>query len=257
MKLKIFTVSIVLIAALALGACQPKAESTSLDGTSWNLVELNGQSVLEDASVTLNFDGESLTGNDGCNHFGGSFTIDGNKLSIGDDLMSTLMACEGPIMQQAGEVTQALRETQSFKVENDQLILMDESNNKVAVFQLQSQELAGSSWLVSYVNTGSSEGVVSSSSIQAAQQTLLFDKDGKISGNAGCNDYFANYKVNGSGLLFSAIGSTKMFCGEGLMAEETAFLAALEKASSYHITANSLQIFAEDDTTLISLSRQE
>jgi heat shock protein HslJ len=39
------------------------------------------------------------------------------------------------------------------------------------------------------------------------------------------------------------------------MAEESAFLAALQEAATYKITGGSLQIFAADDNTLISLSR--
>ena len=39
------------------------------------------------------------------------------------------------------------------------------------------------------------------------------------------------------------------------MAEETAFLAALENAASYQITGNTLQMLDSDDNTLISLTR--
>jgi len=74
------------------------------------------------------------------------------------------------------------------------------------------------------------------------------------SGNAGCNNYFGTYQVEGNTLTFNEIGSTKMFCGDGLMAEESAFLTALQEATAYKITSGSLQIFAADDSTLISLS---
>lgn len=250
-----FLLVILTLTTLALAACQPQA-SASLSGT-WVLIELNGNPVKSDANIILVLDDSTISGSDGCNHLGGTYSIDGEKFSVGDDLVSTLMACEDGIMQLASEYTQALLESAKFKLADNQLQLLDEEGSVLAIFEAQSQELAGTSWLANFVNTGSSEGVVSSSSIQAAQQTLLFDNDGKISGNAGCNDYFANYEVNGSNLSFSAVGATKMFCGEGLMAEETAFLAALEKAASYRINGNSLQIFAADDSTLISFSRTE
>lgn len=245
-----------MIATFALAACQPKA-SSSLKGTSWILMELYGQPALSDTTITLNLNGDTLTGNDGCNHYGGSYTSKGDSFSIGEDLMGTLMACEETIMTQASDYTSALRKANKFKITDNRLHLLDENGNSLAVFEAQSQELAGTSWLATFVNTESSEGVVSSSSIQAAQQTLSFSNDGKISGNAGCNEYFANYEIDSNKLSFSAIGSTKMFCGDGLMAEETAFLLALEKAASYRISADSLQIFAADDTTLISFSRAE
>ncbi len=247
---------IMLIATFTLAACQPKA-SASLEGTSWILVELNGKPVLSDTTTTLNFNGDTITGNDGCNHYGGSYTSKGDAFSIGEDLMGTLMACEETIMTQAGDYTSALRKASKYNISENRLQLLDENGNTLAIFETQSQVLAGTSWLATFVNTESSDGAVTSSSIQAAQQTLSFAKDGKISGNAGCNDYFANYEVDGNKLSFSAIGSTKMFCGDGLMAEESAFLSALEKAASYRITGDSLQIYAADDTTLISFSRTE
>jgi len=245
-----------MIASFALAGCQQIA-SSSLENTSWILVELFGQPVLSGTTITLNFNGDTFTGNDGCNHYGGSYTNKGDSFSIGEDLMGTLMACEEVIMTQASDYTSALLKASKYNITDNRLHLLDENGTTLVIFEIQSQELAGTSWLASYVNTGSSDGVVSSSSIQAAQQTLSFTYDGKISGNAGCNDYFANYEVNGSDLSISAIGSTKMFCGDGLMAEETAFLAALEKAASYRINADSLQIFAADDSTLISFSRTE
>jgi len=244
---------IMIIATFALTACQPKA-STSLEDTSWILAELNGQPVLSGTTITLNINGETLSGNDGCNHYGGSYTSKADSFSVGEDLMGTLMACEETIMTQASDYTSALLKASKYSITENRLHLLDDNGNSLAVFELQSQELAGTSWLATFVNTESSDGVVSSSSIQAAQQNLSFSNDGKISGNAGCNDYFANYEVAGGKLSISAIGSTKMFCGEGLMTEETAFLAALEKAASYRISADSLQIFAADDSTLVSFS---
>jgi heat shock protein HslJ len=249
-----FLISLIILTALTLSACQAQA-SNPLEGTSWILVELNGKPVLSGTTVTLDLNGSTLTGTDGCNHMGGSYTSTDDSFSVGEDLMSTLMACEGAIMTQAGEYNEALRQANSYQLAGDQLSLLDADGKILAVFSAQSQELAGSSWLASYVNTGESNGVVSSSSIMAAQQTLMFDNEGKISGNAGCNNYFGTYRADGNSLTFSEISFTEMFCGDGLMAEESAFLAALQEAATYKITGGSLQIFADDDSTLISLSR--
>ncbi|MDO9084845.1 MAG: META domain-containing protein [Anaerolineaceae bacterium] len=248
-----FLISLIIITTLTLSACQAQSSNT-LEGTSWILVELNGKPILSETTVTLDLNGSTLTGNDGCNHIGGSYTSTGDSFSVGEDLMSTLMACEGAIMTQAGEYNEALRQASSYHLADNQLSLIDTDGKILAVFSAQSQELAGTSWLASYVNTGESDGVVSSSGIQAAQQTLVFDNQGKISGNAGCNNYFGTYQVEGNTLTFQEIGSTKMFCGDGLMAEESAYLAALQEAATYKITGGSLQIYAADDTTLVSLS---
>lgn len=246
---------IILIAVIALSACAPKA--TSLANTSWTLVEVNGNPSLSNTTVSLNFNGNKLTGNDGCNLFGGSYESDGNKLSIGDDLMGTLMACMDDIMLQANDFNKALGQTATFKIDNNRLSLFAVDGSLLAVFDQVSQELAGTSWLATFVSSESENTAVTSSDIQAAQQTITFDQSGNINGNAGCNSYFGTFEVDGSSLSIKNLGWTEMFCGESLMAQETAYLAALEKADSYHINASSLQILAADGSTLISFTPQK
>ncbi len=248
-----FLLVVLTLTSLVISACQPQ-QSASPIGI-WNLIELNGNVVPSDTNIHMILDENRLSGNDGCNHFGGSYTTEGNSFSVGKDLMSTLMACEGPIMQRADEFNKALQTSTKYQLTGNQLQLLDENGKVVAVFEAQSQDLAGTSWLATFVMSETPQDAVSSGSIQAAQQTLAFDQEGKLNGNAGCNDYFADYTVDGSSLSIGAIGSTEMFCGEGLMAEETAFLTALENAASYQITGNTLQMLDSDDNTLISLTR--
>lgn len=255
MRLRKFGVLVVLVAALIISACQPKESAPSLAGTSWILVELYGQSVLSDVSVSLNFDGQSISGNDGCNSFGGSYTTDGNSFSVGDDLMSTLMACEDAIMQQAGKFTQALIATDTYKIDEGRLILVDESGNNLAVFKPVSQELSGTSWTVTFVNNNTSDTGVVASSDTIIEQTIAFDAEGEFNGNAGCNSYFGNYEVEGNELSLDAIGSTKMACPEEVMKAETDYLAALEKADTYQIMGYSLQILDADGNILVTFTK--
>jgi heat shock protein HslJ len=85
---------------------------------------------------------------------------------------------------------------------------------------------------------------------------MTFDQEGQLNGNAGCNDYFASYKVDGNKLTISDSGATLKLCEEDVMAEETAFLAALNKVVSYQITGNSLQVRDAEDNILIAFTRK-
>jgi len=103
-----------------------------------------------------------------------------------------------------------------------------------------SGELQGQLWnLVSYLNSaGAITSVVLDSHITAEF------KDGRLSGNSGCNNYFASYQVNGNAIQISGAGGTEMFCNEpeGVMDQETAYLKALALAASYQISGGQLQI---------------
>ena len=64
--------------------------------------------------------------------------------------------------------------------------------------------------------------------------TLQFDAvAGRVSGTGGCNRYFAEAVVRDRKLTISAIGATRMACPAPAMAEESAYLAALERATGY------------------------
>ncbi len=252
-KLK-FLLAVAMVSTLFLAACQPQ-QSASPEGT-WLLTELNGNPVPLDANIYMIVDSDRLSGNDGCNQFGGSYTRDGNSFSVGDELMSTLMACEGPIMQRADEFNNALQDSAQYKITNKQLQLLAKGGKVLAVFEAQSQELTGTSWLATFVLTESSDDASSLSSVQAAQPTMTFDQEGQLNGNAGCNDYFASYKVDGNKLTISDSGATLKLCEEDVMAEETAFLAALNKVVSYQITGNSLQVRDAEDNILIAFTRK-
>jgi heat shock protein HslJ len=74
--------------------------------------------------------------------------------------------------------------------------------------------------------------------------TAAFDREGQLSGNAGCNHYFAAYTAKDYQVSITGIGSTKMFChGPGVMEQESAFLADLQKASSFRVSEAFLKIY--------------
>jgi heat shock protein HslJ len=102
--------------------------------------------------------------------------------------------------------------------------------------------LAGTRWSVTNFNTGM--GAVAGL-IPGTQISLDFDTAGRITGNAGCNTYFANYRVGASSsLTVDAPGAGKILCEtpEGVMQQEQQYLAALRSAATFQISGNQLQI---------------
>ena len=76
-----------------------KVSATELDGTSWTLLELNGdQPALADSEVTINFRDGEVAGSGGCNSYTGSFSVDEVNpfvMTIGP-LAATRQACPDP-----------------------------------------------------------------------------------------------------------------------------------------------------------------
>ena len=95
-----FVAVFVVLLILAACAAEPPASlarishPTTLAGTTWRLLSIQGRAVPAIPELTLAFQGDRLSGNGGCNSFGGQFTYEpatGGLALTG--LLSTMRAC--------------------------------------------------------------------------------------------------------------------------------------------------------------------
>ncbi|MFA7198086.1 MAG: META domain-containing protein [Methanoculleus sp.] len=219
-----------------------------LTGTDWVLETYNANntvsSVIAGTTVTVTFapDG-NVTGNAGCNHYGGQYSLDGGNLAI-SSLFSTLMYCETPgVMEQESAYLTLLANVTSFRVEGDRLTLTDADGTDLLFFvqapEVPPAPLVGTEWMLESYSS-SNESV--SSVIAGTTVTATFSPEGKVTGNAGCNSYGADYVLDGAKMTISPPISTKMYCGEpeGVMAQENTYLNLLPSVSSYRVEGNRL-----------------
>jgi len=110
--------------------------------------------------------------------------------------------------------------------------------------------LAGTRWDVLNYNNG----LALTTLIAGSYITLDFGADGQVSGNAGCNNYFASYQVSGNNITIGQPSSTSLFCAEpeGVMEQEAEFLAALQTAATFRITGDTLEIRSADQIAIIA-----
>jgi heat shock protein HslJ len=216
------------------------AGANRLAGTNWQLTTLNNQSPIDGTTISLDFASTTEAGGtNGCNRYGTTYEAGRIRMSFGP-AFETSMACPPEIMAQAQSYMEALAATTFFSLTADQLRLFDENLTMMAEFAPASSALAGTSWDVINYNNGR-EAVVSV--LADTSITAVFDEDGTISGSAGCNSYFGPYTAEAGAIEIGPLASTRMACAEdGVMEQEAAFLAALETASTYKITGNSMEM---------------
>jgi heat shock protein HslJ len=123
----------------------PTSASNALENTQWQLLSF-GASGSEStpsagAPITLIFDaGGQVSGQAGCNSFGGSYQVQGDTLVFGE-LVSTLMACADPtVMEQEQQYLQALQSAGRFEVTADRLTIWYDNESS----QLNFEPLAAS-----------------------------------------------------------------------------------------------------------------
>lgn len=231
------------------------ATAATLIGDPWQLASLRGTDQTgSSAFLTFGDDGR-VSGSGGCNSIGGTFTAEGGKLSFGGDFVSTMMACEESIMKTEQELLAALPQVASYAITGGRLVLSDAAGTEVAAFTVLDQGLAGTSWIVTGVNTGDAV----TSPIMGTDLTVAFGEDGTVSGSGGCNQFTGTYTVTDGALQVGPLASTMMACETpaGTMEQEAAFLKALESATTIQLQVTSLTLRTAEDTIAVTLAPSE
>ena len=240
-----------MVGGLVLAACAP---ASSVDNTSWQLVNLGGNAADGSTQVTLNLAGGKISGSDGCNNYGGTYTQNGNQIKINDDIMSTLMACADPIMQQADAYMKALTQATTHKLVAQQFMLLSADGTTLATFNAQSRDLSGTSWVVTGYNNGK-QAVISV--VNGSELTANFGADRKLSGSAGCNNFTSTYEIKDKSVKIGPTATTRKMCAspEGVMEQETQFLKALETAATFSLDGSRLEMRSADGALTVTFER--
>ncbi len=232
---------------------QPSTTGTdNVAGISWTLTTLSGQPALKVTTVTLNFVAGKVAGSDGCNNYNGSYTADGTNIKFSQPMAATMKACPEPIMKQATVYMQALGQAATYKVDAQQLTLLDASGKELATFSAQSSDLTGTSWIVTGYNNG--KGAVTSVAA-GTELTANFGADGKLSGNAGCNSYSASYQTGGAKISIGPAITTQMACEQAILDQEQQYLTALTTAATYRIDGDKLELRTADGALAASFQK--
>jgi heat shock protein HslJ len=79
--------------------------------------------------------------------------------------------------------------------------------------------------------------------LSGVRVTAVFGDDNRVTGTAGCNRYFGPAVAAAGRLDVGRLGSSRMHCGaNGVMTQEQAYLAALERAGAYALRGGELRL---------------
>lgn len=245
------------IASIALAACsaggaspsaapagEPGAEAVPFEGTTWQLAEYATEGgaavpVPQLVAATATFADGTVSGNGGCNNFNAAYTLEGSSIEIGE-VAGTLMACEGPASTVETAFFTAFPKMTNVTVTGETLELTGDGGKLILRFTVaEAAELTGTRWAATGINNGA-EAVTGLAA--GTEVTAIFAEDGTVAGSGGCNNFNGTYTIDGAGIAFGPIASTKMACEQPAMDQETAFLAALAASSTYAISGDELEL---------------
>ncbi len=124
------TLSLLFLAILLVacsGSANPNSHSSeaALADTTWKLFSIDKRKPIEAPNeITLTFSEGQVHGNSGCNSFGGSYSVNGDKIQF-SQLASTMMACMQPegIMEQEQVILQYLNQAKIYRIEDGRLVI--------------------------------------------------------------------------------------------------------------------------------------
>jgi heat shock protein HslJ len=121
--------------------------------------------------------------------------------------------------------------------------------------------LVGTRWALTGYDNGTGGF---SSVIRGTEITATFAQEGAVTGSAGCNSYNGAYEAEDAtspagSISIGPVASTMMACPapEGIMEQETAYLAALQSATAYEIQGDELTLTGAEGQRLATYTVSE
>ena len=244
------------VAGCTTGSTPTPSANLPLEGTLWQLDSYVGPEgaelpVPDAVAATARFEDGTIAGSGGCNAYSGTYTLEGDELTIGP-VASTQMACVGPVATLEGVYLEALGKVASYTIDDVTLLLENADGEAILTFEESvATSLTGTDWVATRVNNGN-QGVVSI--LADTEITATFTEDGQVAGSGGCNSYNGAYTVDGSIIEVGPLATTRKLCGspDGIDDQEAQYFAALDAATTYTILGSELEL--RDDSGALQVS---
>ncbi|MCP3857439.1 MAG: META domain-containing protein [Actinomycetia bacterium] len=177
------------------------AGSNELAGTTWVLRE--GAPIVNGWPVTLTFEADTFGGTAACNGYGGSYSIDGPALELGE-ISQTTAGCEEWVLKSEEVFLTGLGAVDSFLLDGDRLVLSGTEPDLVLIPDEATSvdALIDETWLlIEYSDGGRSVGAAGTGA------HLRLHADGTLEGGTGCRSLNGTWVENGAEILFPNFGA--------------------------------------------------
>jgi heat shock protein HslJ len=213
-----------------------------VEGTRWHLrsyqAEDGGLSgPTYDAWLTLS-DG-ALTGSTGCNDLAGSYTLEGDALTLTGVSPTEATCLDGDIVAQEMSIVAQLPEVASVAFDGPDLWFVDATGNR----QLRFHALEGPIWTPVYNGA---------EPMPAGVVSIEF-RDSGVTGQGPCNAFSGPFVHEGASLVIGPLASTKMACPD--LQLEAELLTDLQLARSYGFDSGDLVLLDESGAPIRSFAQ--
>lgn len=230
---------------------------SDLDGKSFVATEVTGShTIVPDSTITIAFEGGSLSANAGCNTMVGRYTLVGGKLTA-PALASTMMACLGDLGDQDTWLAAFLSSGPTYTLDGDTLSLTNGTDTVVfGPAPSGAQALEATGWKVTDVVSITNQANVTTAVDPSLTAWMRF-KGAEVAFNNSCNMGGGPVQIGDDTLTFGALRSTLIFCDGPSGQLEQTMSAVLQGETTYSISSGGgtkyLRIMSTDGTAGLGL----
>ena len=125
--------AVVLFGMMALQGCVPAG--ISLEDTNWQVTEINGQPILENTDVTMEFGTTDLGGKASCNSYFATYQQSGSSLSVKDIGQTEMYCMDDGVMDQETLFLQSLAKSDTITISGDTLTITLADGGSITLMQ--------------------------------------------------------------------------------------------------------------------------
>jgi heat shock protein HslJ len=198
------------------------------------------------ARAMLTFDGADATGQSFCNHYGSTYSLDGEALRF-DGIGGTEMACEPEIMAAETAYVTALAAVTTAARDGDDLLLTgdDVELRFRPVAPAPTSELVGTDWVLETLVDGEVARSV------MGRSTLRLEDDGTFTATTACTTLTGRWQPTGDRIQFPEASGESRDCAPELRAQDEHELAALGSGFQATIEEDQLTALGDDGRGLV------
>lgn len=109
------------------------AEASELIGR-WNLEKIDNTTMIQGLKVETEFDGETISGFSGCNHYCATYRSKNKFLTI-ESIQNTRKFCGGELYQFEKQYLNALQQSKYYEILNGRLHIFNDENIEILSFE--------------------------------------------------------------------------------------------------------------------------
>lgn len=239
-----------MLLTLLTSACLGSDFADSVEGP-WQMTTgtVEGEEIplLASHPITIDFEGDQVTGTAACNGYGGTFELNGSEISIGA-LSMTEMACfPEEAMRAEAMFAEAIPRVDTVELD-DGLTLTGPGVELVfeALEPVPDAELTGVVWVLD----GLIEGDAVSTPVPDTRATIELSSDGTASGDTGCRPFSGRYIISGAEVIMTELAADGHECEPDLTDQDNLFFSVVGDGFRVEIGGGRLTMWSRGDEGL-------